>query len=271
MPLHTFRLKEYPLTDEEIEELDKSTDVKVSKEAWKLFNQNADVFIIDSKTTKDSYKVFAFRRAVINTKLLEEVTGLKNETWTIDVFEDYQSVTYCDSEKINHSFDKVFIFRDEVHYAKFSYICSEKNPKQVCMMSTIYDEPDTTQGWPNEDLKDMKLRTMVGGNRVLVKTWRHFRTCEKGNFVQRLYPTLSQRLDSVGLTKLDTRFSENRNIMLALKLFGQQILHTFRKEIPDFPVDELADLEQTDRVLMKEVYYHPVLEPDQEIVDDIIE
>uniref|UniRef100_A0A8R1IHR7 Uncharacterized protein n=1 Tax=Caenorhabditis japonica TaxID=281687 RepID=A0A8R1IHR7_CAEJA len=90
MPLHTFRLKEYPLTDEEIEELDKSTDVKVSKEAWKLFNQNADVFIIDSKTTKDSYKVFAFRRAVINTKLLEEVTGLKNETWTIDVFEDYQ-------------------------------------------------------------------------------------------------------------------------------------------------------------------------------------
>uniref|UniRef100_A0A8R1ETC9 Uncharacterized protein n=1 Tax=Caenorhabditis japonica TaxID=281687 RepID=A0A8R1ETC9_CAEJA len=83
--------------------------------------------------------------------------------------------------------------------------------------------------------------------------------------------TLSQRLDSVGLTKLDTRFSENRNIMLALKLFGQQILHTFRKEIPDFPEDELADLEQTDRVLMKEVYYHPVLEPDQEIVDDIIE
>ncbi|CAI2351630.1 unnamed protein product [Caenorhabditis sp. 36 PRJEB53466] len=253
-----FKTLDHRLPPQVLKEKSKELGFNETDEQLAKFNYDGDINAIMtileySILHKQLNKLYEYRTTVIDELLLEQATNSSNSTWSIDVLDEYTVTVACSSPKYGHTADHVFQFRNKMHYAKFKYICPLEEGVDECVASAIMTTPDNEQGVP----KDCHGLRTTRGKEVEIQKWRNFHTCEKENFIEKLYPDLAQRLSRVGLYSLYENFyHDDPNAKLALRLVGQQLIRSFREEVPDFTKERIDALEHKERWYWQNKYEH---------------
>ncbi|CAI2351631.1 unnamed protein product [Caenorhabditis sp. 36 PRJEB53466] len=247
--------KKISLGEAALKQKSREFGVNVTDEELDKFNEEANIAYIKPGMFPNYSKLHAYRITVIDHMLLGEATDYSFVP-SIDFLDEYMVTVPCSSLEVGHTYDRVFIFRNKIHYAKFYYICPRKKEVGACEASTIMTTPDNEQGYERPELDNLIFRT-VNQDHLKVRRWRSFYTCEKGDFTRRLYPDLAQRLSRVGLYSLYENFyHDDPNAKLALRLVGQQLIRSFREEVPDFTKERIDALEHKERWYWQNKYEH---------------